>query len=306
MSTDNDVARSLRSWVREERHEDADRVLDAVFDQVPATPQRRAGWLARRSTVMSNSIRIAVAAAVLLVVVAFVGYQLLGSNVGGPGATPTPEPTSTPSVAPSAAASEAAGLPLGPFHLTVAGDFFDLGMTVTIAADAWDGGIGTGVLVHGDNTDNPDGAGLIVFTGDLYVYGDPCHWSTTKPATPATSVDELVAALTAQASRVASAPVDVTLDGYAGKSITLHVPDDAAHAGGKFSDCDQGIFGSWAWGTDATPSRYAQGPGQIDEVWILDVNGVPVVIDAAYYAGTPADVVDEMRAIVESTTFQLP
>ena len=58
---------------------------------------------------------------------------------------------------------------------------------------------------------------------------------STMPDTPATTVDEFVAALAAQASRDASAPVDVTVGGYAGKTITLHVPDDAA-----FDDCDEG------------------------------------------------------------------
>jgi hypothetical protein len=129
------------------------------------------------------------------------------------------------------------------------------------------------------------------------VYGDPCQWSTTIPETPATTVDELVEALAAQASRDASAPVDITLDGYAGKSITLHVPDDA-----DFTQCDDELFSSW--GTrDEDPSRYHQGPGQIDKLWIVDVDGVLVVIDAGYYAGTPQEVVDEMDAIVETATF---
>ena len=56
MSTDNDVARSLRSWLREDRYEDADRVLDVVFDQIPATPQRSASWLARRFPIMNSNM----------------------------------------------------------------------------------------------------------------------------------------------------------------------------------------------------------------------------------------------------------
>ena len=48
--------------------------------------------------------------------------------------------------------------------------------------------------------------------------------ASTTPETPATTVEEIVAALAAQASRDASAPVDVTVGGYAGKMITLHVP----------------------------------------------------------------------------------
>jgi hypothetical protein len=115
-------------------------------------------------------------------------------------------------------------------------------------------------------------------------------------------VDEVVAALAAQASRDASAPVDITLDGYAGKAITLHVPDDA-----DFTQCDEGSFGSWSQGTtDLSPHRYAQGPGQIDEVWVLDVDGLMAVIDWTHYAGTPQADVDELQAIVESTTFEAP
>ena len=70
-------------------------------------------------------------------------------------------------------------------------------------------------------------AGMIIFVGREYiVYGDACHWETTIPDAPVTTVDEFVAALASQESRDASEPVDITLGGYAGKSITLEVPDD--------------------------------------------------------------------------------
>jgi len=140
---------------------------------------------------------------------------------------------------------------------------------------------------------------MITFFGDLYVYGDPCQWATTRPEAPATTVDELVAALQAQASRDASEPVDVTVDGHAGKSITLPVPEDAV-----FSECDRGTFGSWGVpSSDLSPFRYRQDPGQIDEVWIVDVDGTLAVIDIAYYEGTPRSVIDEMEAIVASVSF---
>jgi hypothetical protein len=134
----------------------------------------------------------------------------------------------------------------------------------------------------------------------MYVFGDPCDWEPTRPDTPATTVDEMVTQLAAQASRDASEPIDIMLDGYAGKAITLHVPDDA-----NFAECDQGYFGSWSFGTtDLSPHRYHQSPGQIDEVWILDVDGVIVVIDWSYYAETPQAVIDEERAIVENMTLE--
>lgn len=250
---------------------------------------------------MNRYLKIGLAAAAV-VVIAVVGYQFLGdANTGGPGATETPEPTSTPASTPEP--TMVGGLDEGPFILWE-GEANGAGpITVTIAAPGWYGEAGNGILIKNDNPDPPDGAGMIVFGGDLYVYGDPCNWASTTPDAPATTVDELVAALGNQALRDASAPVDITLDGYAGKSITLHVPDDAV-----FSDCDQGDFGSWTVSIDGAPGldpyRYHQGPGQIDEVWIVDVAGVVTVIDWGYYAQTPADDVAEMRAIVESATFE--
>ena len=53
------------------------------------------------------------------------------------------------------------------------------------------------------------------------MYGDPCQWSTTIPETPATTPDEIAAAFAAQASTDATAPVDVTVGGFAGKAVTL-------------------------------------------------------------------------------------
>ena len=143
-------------------------------------------------------------------------------------------------------------------------------------------------MVKNDNVDPPDGAGMITFAGgELYVYGDPCKWSTTRPETPARTVDEFEAALSAQALRDASAPVDITVGGYAGKSITLHVPDDAV-----FSQCDQGFFGSWGGPDEPTPYRYSQGPALVIRVlWAVSTrpgSGTqpgPVRLRMSYPAG---------------------
>jgi hypothetical protein len=250
----------------------------------------------------NNVVRVGLAVAAV-VVIAIIAINLLpGSTL--PGGNPSPSPSPSPSVVPSEAEpSAAADLPVGPFSLTDGepADEGILSMTVAIPAPGWFGEADTGILVKNESPDPPDGAAMIVWSGveQLYVYGDPCDWSTTRPDTPSTTADELVAALAAQASRDASTPVDITLDGYAGTAITLHVPDDA-----DFTACDQGFFGSWAHtAAELTPARFHQGPGQIDEVWALDVEGLLVVIDWSHYAGTPQADVDELRAIVESTTF---
>ena len=91
MSTDDDVARSLGSWLRENRHEDADRVLNVVFDQIPATPQRQPTWRAWRQSVMNNMVRVAIVATAAAIVVVL-GYSILQSGSGHGGPPPSSSP----------------------------------------------------------------------------------------------------------------------------------------------------------------------------------------------------------------------
>jgi hypothetical protein len=305
MTASRDPDRLIHAFLHEGLDELPDPVYDEVRDRIELTRQRAfiGPW---RTSDMNRYLKIGLAAAAVLVV-AVVGYNLLPGSPAS-GGEPSASPSVSPSVSePSTEPSTAGGLPVGSSFVLADGqptgnETSSLAMTVTIAAPGWDGAPDDGILVKNDNADPPDGSGMIVWAGvdHLYVYGDPCDWSSTRPETPSTTVDEVVAALAAQASRDASAPVDITLDGYAGKAITLHVPDDA-----DFTQCDGGTFGSWSLGTtDLSPHRYAQRPGQIDEVWVLDVDGLMVVIDWAHYAGTPADDVAELRTIVESATFE--
>ncbi len=96
-TSDRDVTRAIRSWLHEDRHEDASRIAGAVLDQVDTTRQRRSWWPARRSSDMNGFAKFLVATAAVVAVL-FVGAQLIGPPSGGVGsqATPTPEPTASP------------------------------------------------------------------------------------------------------------------------------------------------------------------------------------------------------------------
>ena len=102
MSTDNDVARSLGSWLKENRHEDADRVLDAVFHQLPATPQRQPLWRTWRPSLMNNMVRVAIVAAAAVMIAVF-GFSVLrpGGSHGGPPPSGHPTPTAQPTLRPA-------------------------------------------------------------------------------------------------------------------------------------------------------------------------------------------------------------
>ena len=107
-TSDRDVNRAIRSWLREDRHEDVSRVAGAVLDQVDTIPQRRATWWPAGRTPTVNRIFGFGLAAAAVVVVLIVGAQFVGSrgNGGvGAGPTATPEPTATlqPSPSPIAA-----------------------------------------------------------------------------------------------------------------------------------------------------------------------------------------------------------
>jgi hypothetical protein len=256
---------------------------------------------------MNKIVTIGLAAAAVVVLV-LVGAQLFGSPSGGvgSGATPTPEPMATPgpttTLKPSP--SVAGGLPPGPHPVTKRIDG-GVEATVTIAAPLWYGEPNGGFLCWGDPDDTcagpPDGAGLIAFNDRKYhVYGDPCRWSSTRPDTPATTVDELVDALANQESREALTPEDITVDGYAGKKIILQMVDDV-----DIGACDEDSFALFAVPGEER-ARYSQGPGQTEEVWAVDVDGLLVVVIGLYYADTPQSAVDELRAILASATFELP
>lgn len=155
---------------------------------------------------------------------------------------------------------------------------------------------------------NPD-PGVFVAGLSAWIVGqvptDPCLNETTL-TTPGESVDELVQALLAQEGRNASPPVDVTLAGFEGKYLEWSVPtdivvlDDEYHVKG----CDDGNFLSWRGRDGGT--RYQQVGGQVDQLWILDVAGQRVVIDASYAPDAPQAVRDELAAIVRTLVFVTP
>jgi hypothetical protein len=131
------------------------------------------------------------------------------------------------------------------------------------------------------------------------VYVDPCRWqeSATLDQSTISSTDGLVAALSDQEGLRVSAPTAVTLDGFAGTYLERRVPK-----GTIGPDCDLGefhLYRSVGWG-----DRWLDSRGQTQQLWILDIEGVPLVIDASVQRGTSAIVKEELLQMVESVQIQ--
>ena len=191
----------------------------------------------------------------------------------------TPSATTTPTTPTLAAGLDEPGT----YRLTGA----EMNGTITVPA-GWENIEGWGVAKgEGDAF-----MAVVIWPNDeevAQVYADPCDWSgnlVDPPVGP--TVEELANALAAQPQRGDAAPTDVTIDGYDGKLVEMSVP-----TGIDFADCDEGNFSSWA-------GRFHQGPGQVDVVHILDVDGERAVLIAHHMPGVSAAGLAEQQAVVDS------
>ena len=313
MSTDLDTTRIVRSWLRQDEHESAARVLGEVHAALDATPQRPPWWPARRFADMNSFAKLAIAIAAV-VVVAVVGFNLLpgGSNVGG-------TPTASPSAPPSPTASQSAGasnsvppapspiegaippagaLKVGRHQFSQNGVAFSL----EIAADGWNS---SGVAVAPDGghlqkgvQGDRDAAWLLLWSIDG-VYSDPCGGLAAPPVSPS-AADLADAVATLAGTELVAGPTDVTVGGRAAKHVEITIPEDIGCAPSEFRlwyddvTCD-GAAPCWRW---------ASSLGETNSVWIVEVDGKHVWIEAETYKEATPEIQAEVQAIIDSLQFE--
>jgi hypothetical protein len=238
-----------------------------------------------------------------------VAVALLASACTSPvaGAAPSARPTATIDATPQPISSGIADLKAGTYafafpRLDEPGKPFP--SAVITVAGGWRSYKGFAIQ---SRIDTPRQLGLS-FWDVTDVYANSCHWLGPM-IHPGPTVDGLAVVLAARPLRNATTPVAVSLGGYHGKYLEWSVPVDM-----HFSDCDmgpgdtQGWFESWTSkgmsGPPSTGDRYQQGPGQVDRLWILDVKGRRLVIDATYMPGATNQDRAVLQQVVDSIAFK--
>jgi hypothetical protein len=156
---------------------------------------------------------------------------------------------------------------------------------ITIPDGGWEAG-GEGTVIASPR----DGALVLRWSGlTTGLHSDPCLPVSHMPTDikVGVTVDDFVDAVVAHPVFQVSEPVDTELDGYPGRLFTLTGPPD-------ISDCDN--WRPWEPGI-------SQGRNDNWNVWVIDVEGLRVILVAEESAGVPAEVKRDLKQMVESIRF---
>jgi hypothetical protein len=318
MNDDRSIERAARSWLEAGPTEAPDRAVEAALLRIETTPQERDLRIPWRFPTMTTPARVATAAVIGVLAIGGAAF-LIGrtgqSNVGGTAPSASPSPTVSASPSPTPSNAPLLALPDGP---VVAGTYVSTpfapgqpgracmvppqpgcsesaGESIRVmftVPDGWAGFVGGGVWLAAEKSSAPSGA-TMGFGRGSWLHSDPCLTAAQIAADGAPpdvavgpGVDEFANALADHPLLDATDPVPVTLSGFSGKYLDLQLPSD-------LTGCSTSYF-PWE------PGIYAQGPSHRWHLWILDVDGVRVVVQTTDYAGTSAQHLAELKAIVES------
>jgi hypothetical protein len=328
MTDERSLERAARSWLENGPTQAPDRAVEAALLRIQTTPQERDLRIPWRLPKMTTPARVATAAVIGVLAVGGALFMLGRpgqTGVGGPSPSPTPVVSVAPSTAPTAPApstGSAAPSNAGPLALPdgplAAGTYVstpfapghpftscmtppqpgcsesaDDSIRVTFTVpDGW-AGCGGCVWLPAEENSAPAGAAMGFGRGS-WLHSNPCLTAEQDAAPDGSppdvavgpSVDDFASAIADHPLLDATDPVAVTLGGYSGKYVDLQLPSD-------LTGCTTTYF-PWE------PGIYAQGPGHRWHLWILDVDGVRVVVQAMDYAGTSAKHKAELQAIVDS------
>lgn len=234
---------------------------------------------------MSNVIRIAVAAAVV-VVAAIVGFNYVNNSVGSDQPSPTPTPTATPRPA-SLPASGA--LDPGTYVMPSAVTPVEFNFSVPAG---WATDTDRFISKH---RREPGELAFSVWEV-THVFGNGCQTEGSLIEVGPT-VDDLANALATQQGRETAGPTDTMLGGYPAKRVELSVPADWDTAG-----CE--VIRNWADIGGSLDGGWSSRPGQTDVIYVLEVAGKRLVINTWRFEDTSAADITELEGIIASIRFE--
>jgi hypothetical protein len=311
MTTDRELQRLLDRWLEDGPIEVADRVIDDIADRIEQVPQRPA-WRLRswRTTRMKLQSGLAAAAAIVLVaaVVAVAGFRF-GPSTGGGAASVTPPAGASGSPRPSTAAP---GSYIWPVELA-AGTYttslaWDLPYEITFTVPAGWSSRDIEVIKDPLRVDEKGGPGgvAVSFTLAENVMADPCGVDVRTPPVGPSAMD-LATALAALPGFTATTPETVEFDRVT-RGVYLELRVNPAALACTAPDIhlwtldpdrfrtDRGPTGGAIWGAEQPLNR----------IWILDVEGTRLVIDAVSALDATPATLAELQAVVDSVRFERP
>ena len=164
----------------------------------------------------------------------------------------------------------------------------DIRFTLTVP-DGLLGGADYSVGLDVGERNTPTWAAVLLERG-AWLYPDPCTPPDVADMIPVgQTAAEFADALVAHPSLDVTTPVDVTLAGYSGKYLELIVPSD-------LTGCD--AYRAWE------PGIFARWPGERWLLWVLDVDGVRVIVREMVHEGTTPEVLAKLQGVIDSIAIE--
>lgn len=135
--------------------------------------------------------------------------------------------------------------------------------------------------------------GHLAITTTGNVFPDSC--TRSAPPSNSATVSDFVDALAAQAVTISTEPARVSLGGHDGFQLTLRTSPDV-----DASRCTEAGLATWQVGDGELAGI---DPDTVLRLWVVDVDGAPVVLVMTTRARGTKETVDLLTGIVETATF---
>jgi hypothetical protein len=296
MHTDRDVTRLVRSWLRNDEHESATRLVSDVVSRLDSIPQHRSWWPVWRNVLMHSYAKLALGGAAILVA-AIVGINLLpnGRVLGGPQPTSSSSPSASPSASSSIGGAPLEAFLVGGTRYAVPGDLVSF---TFVPSNGWSY---DGVWFHA-RARTPDEVMLSFYTrpanANSGVFTDPCAHTGLQAFEHTISGDAAEAA-SVPGVVVLTGPTSISVGGRPALAVSKRVPTDVGCSNTQFW-----LSHDPACGVRIACTSYPTWLGETMYSWFIDVGGHRLSVTAEMNRPDPSPPsVRELQQMVDSIEF---